>query len=278
MDVGAAVLAVLLGLVQGVLEWLPVSSEGGVALALAVAGGASAETATRFALVLHAGTAVAALSYYRADFAALARAAPSWRPRDAWRDRADLTFLGVATATSGVVGLAVYAALVEVASELAGGAFVAAVGALLVGTGVVQRLAAGRAAGRRGPDALDAVLVGAMQGLALLPGVSRSGTTVSVLLLRGHGGEAALRLSFLLSVPASLAAGLLVVVDAGAPALDPGAAALALAVSAVTGYLTVGALVALVRRVAFWGVCVAFGALAVLGGGLLVLTGGSLVG
>jgi hypothetical protein len=69
-------------------------------------------------------------------------------------------------------------------------------------------------------------------------------------------------LSFLLSIPASLGAGLLVVVDEGVPTIPVPQAVLALGVSAVVGYLTVGALVALVRRVAFWGVCVGFGALA----------------
>ncbi|PSP52939.1 UDP-diphosphatase, partial [Halobacteriales archaeon QH_7_68_42] len=113
--------------------------------------------------------------------------------------------------------------------------------------------------------------------LALLPGVSRSGTTVSVLLLRGHDGEGALRLSFLLSIPASLGAGLLVVLGDGVPAVSPLAAVLALVASAVVGYLTVGALVALVRRVAFWGVCVGFGALAVASGGALMLVDAGLL-
>ncbi|MEF8852886.1 MAG: undecaprenyl-diphosphate phosphatase [Haloarculaceae archaeon] len=279
MDVEALVLAVLLGVVQGVLEWLPVSSEGGVALALSLVTGESGGVSTRFALVLHAGTAVAAFAYYREELFDVARDVPDWRPRTAFdATTADLTFFAVATLTSGLVGIGVYVLLREVVSELAGGGFVAAVGGLLVVTGVVQRVAETYGLGEREwPDGLDAVLVGAMQGLALLPGVSRSGTTVSVLLLRGHEGEAALRLSFLLSIPASLGAGLLVVLTDGVPAVSPTAAALALVASGVVGYLTVGALVALVRRVAFWGVCVGFGALALVSGGLLVLVDAGLV-
>jgi len=273
MDIEALVLAVLLGVVQGVLEWLPVSSEGGVALALSLVTGESGGVSTRFALVLHAGTAVAAFAYYRGELFDIARDAPDWRPRAAFETtNADLSFLGVATLTSGLVGIGVYLLFREVVSELAGGGFVAAVGALLVVTGVVQRVAETYGLGEREwPDPLDAVLVGAMQGLALLPGVSRSGTTVSVLLLRGHDGEGALRLSFLLSIPASLGAGLRVVLSDGVPAVSPLSAVLALVASAVVGYLTVGALVALVRRVAFWGVCVGFGTLALVSGGALVL-------
>ena len=93
---------------------------------------------------------------------------------------------------------------------------------------------------------------------------------MSALLLSGHDGEDALELSFLLSIPAALGAGAIVLLDVGIPSVSPGAAVIALAVSAVVGYLTVGALVALVRRVAFWGVWVGFGALAVVGGGALV--------
>ncbi|QPV64480.1 undecaprenyl-diphosphate phosphatase [Halosimplex litoreum] len=272
MDPRATLLALLVGLVQGVLEWLPVSSEGGVALVVALSTGESAFDATQFALFLHAGTAAAGFAFYREEAVGLLGSVPEWRPRDAFgTDRADLTFYGVASLVSGVVGLSLYAVLSEAATELAGGAFVAAVGALLVGTGLLQRAADRWGLGERAtPDAADAVVVGICQGLALLPGVSRSGTTVSALLLRGHGGERALQLSFLLSIPASLGAGLLVVVDEGVPTVPVPQAMLALGVSAVVGYVTVGALVALVRRVAFWGVCVGFGALAVLGGGLLV--------
>ncbi|MFB6143129.1 MAG: undecaprenyl-diphosphate phosphatase [Halorientalis sp.] len=265
--------AVLVGLVQGLLEWLPVSSEGATALFLTLVGGADAGAAVQYALFLHAGTALAAVAYYRRDLAAVVATLPDLDPRTAFEPAtADLAFLGVATVVSAVVGLTAYATLLAVATALAGGAFVALIGGLLVATGVVQRVAETRAVPRRdSPTPLDALLVGALQGLAILPGVSRSGTTVSALLLRGHEGEAALRLSFLLSVPAALGAGVLATLDGGVAAVDPGPAILALAMSAVVGYLTVGALVALVRRVAFWAVAVGFGALAVVGGGVLLL-------
>jgi undecaprenyl-diphosphatase len=267
------VLAVLLGLVQGVFEWLPISSEGSVALLVTVVSGDSPAVATQFALFLHAGTAMAALVFYRREARSLADSIPDWRPSAAFDgNSAELTFFGVATVVSGVLGIAIYAALAELASSLTGGTFVALIGGLLVLTGVVQRVAEDSALSQRDqPDATDAVLVGVMQGLALLPGVSRSGTTDSALLLRGHDGERAFELSFLLSVPASLGAGLLVVLDTGVPAIGPSAAALALGISAGVGYLTVSALVGLVQRVAFWGVCVGFGSLAVVGGLLLVL-------
>jgi undecaprenyl-diphosphatase len=277
--------AILVGIVQGVLEWLPVSSEGSVALVLTLVADASPAVAVQYALFLHAGTALAATTYYRGDVWTLLRRLPSWRPGGAFEaDRAELTFLATATLASALVGGVAYTLLEDLASELAGGAFVALIGVLLVFTGLVQRVADqgtetvadggggdGEVTATTEPTLLDAVLVGGLQGLAILPGVSRSGTTVSALLLRGHAGIDALRLSFLLSIPAAAGAGVLVLADTGLPGIDPTAALLALATSAVVGFLTVDALVRLVRRVAFWGVCVGFGALAVVGGALLLV-------
>jgi undecaprenyl-diphosphatase len=262
----------VVGFLQGLLEWLPVSSEGSVALALTLLGTDPA-VATRVALFLHAGTALAAAVYYRDVLADVLRTVPDWRPGSAFDGQnGDLSFFAIATLVSGVVGVGGYLALADLASAAAGGTFVALIGALLLGTGLFMRFAQRRAGELRDrPDAVDAVLVGVLQGLAVLPGVSRSGTTVGALLLRGHEGENALSLSFVLSIPAALGAGLLVVLDEGVPAVGGGQATLALAVSAVVGYLTVGVLVRLVGRVAFWQVCVGFGALAVLGGGVLLL-------
>jgi len=300
MDHGAdAVVGLLAGLVQGVLEWLPVSSEGGVALALAAAGRDPA-AAVRFALVLHAGTALAALAYYRDPIGdGLGRAA---RGKLSPTDR----FVAVATLCSGVVGVAAYAALRELLAALvaggperAGGAFLALVGVALVGTGLLQRAAGwGRktgstdrpedaidadsapepAPGRGGgteagprsvPTLPDAVLVGSLQGLAIIPGVSRSGMTVGTLLLRRYEGATAFRLSFLLAIPASVGAAGLALLDGSIPAFAP-STLLALGVAAGVGYLTMDALLRAARGLPFWAVCVVLGALTAVGGVLVI--------
>jgi undecaprenyl-diphosphatase len=283
--------AVVIGLIQGVFEWLPVSSEGNVALYLTVVEGRPETVAVQYALFLHAGTALAATVYYREEIATVLRTLPDWGPRMAFadRDQADLTFLAVATVASGLVGIAAYLALEAIVSAVAGGAFVALVGVLLVVTGIVQWAAqrgearpdGGTVADTESDAAIDvdpdlgertiatlpdALLVGVLQGLAILPGVSRSGTTVSALLLRGFRPEIAFRLSFLLSVPAALGAGLLVVLDTGVPGIGLLPAGLALATSAIVGYATIDGLLRVVRRVAFWVVCLLLGGLAVVGG------------
>ncbi|QIO20920.1 undecaprenyl-diphosphate phosphatase [Haloarcula sp. JP-L23] len=264
--------AVLLGLLQGVLEWIPVSSEGGVAIASTALAGLDPGDATRLALFLHAGTAVAAVAYYRGEVRDVLDSLTALSRRPFADETADLSFLVLATMATGVTGLPAYLALDAVVSELEGGLFLALVGGLLVLTGLVQRSAAALSLGERTrPDWIDAILVGGLQGLAILPGVSRSGTTVSALLLRGHDGESSLRFSFLLSIPAALAANALVLADTGLPSIAPVEAVVALAVSAAVGYLTVDALVRLVRQVPFWAVCTVFGGLGVVGGLLVAL-------
>ncbi|MDY6762040.1 MAG: undecaprenyl-diphosphate phosphatase, partial [Candidatus Nanohaloarchaea archaeon] len=151
------------------------------------------------AIWLHTGTMLAALLYFRDEFTALA-----WTAVDR-RITPVLGVIVVATAVTGVVGGAVYVLGLEQLVQQPS-LFAAATGALLLVTGVLHLLgeAADRTVDEAGP--VDAVLVGALQGLAILPGVSRSGVTVFGLLYRDFDGEDAFRLSFLLSVPAVLAA------------------------------------------------------------------------
>jgi undecaprenyl-diphosphatase len=273
MNSDALRLAFIVGVLQGVFEWLPISSEGNVSLYLTVVEGLPAEAAVRYSLFLHAGTGLAAILYYRGDVMTLVRGLPRWRPAHAFdsRDRAETTFLAAATVVSATVGVSAFLALEALVSRVSGGVFVALVGALLILTGIIQRAAEGSLGGRETPTAIDAVLIGGLQGLAILPGVSRSGTTVSALLLRGYTGPAAFRLSFLLSIPAALGAGLLALLDTGLPSVGPVAAAVALGTSAVVGYVTIDGLLRVVDQVAFWLVCVGLGGLAVIGGLLVVL-------
>jgi len=262
--------AVVVGLIQGVFEWLPISSEGNVAIALTALGSAPG-AAVSYALFVHLGTALSATAYYRDEVGTALASWSSLRASSAFDgETATLSFVVLATAASSVVGLVALLALEAVVTELTGGAFVALIGGLLVATGLLQRFADARSlATRETPDALDALLVGGLQGLAILPGVSRSGTTTSALLLRGHDGPASFRLSFLLSIPAALIGGSVGVVRAGGVGVSPTAALVALVVAATVGYATIDLLMRVVRRVAVWLLCVGLGSLAIVGGLLI---------
>jgi len=138
-------------------------------------------------------------------------------------------------------------------------------------TGVFQRLSTTlEQTPRTTPTLRDAILVGLAQGLAILPGISRSGSTTGVLLLRGYAAPASFRLSFLLSIPAAIGGGILAMFDTGLSGIAITHGLVALGTAAVVGYLTIDALMRIVHRVPFWGVCLGLGGLAV-GGGVLLL-------
>jgi undecaprenyl-diphosphatase len=267
----STLIALLVGVLQGVFEWLPISSEGNIALVLSWLG-SSPDRAVAFALFLHLGTALSATIYYRGELADLFSQSLEWRPHTARDDESVVvTFLGVATVVSGVVGIAAYAILDQVVSALTGGALVVLIGVLLVGTGLFQRFSTPEATtGTERPAVLDAILVGVAQGLAILPGVSRSGMTTGTLLLRGYDGPAAFRFSFILSIPAAVGGGLLAYLDTGLGTVTPRAAGIALLAAVVVGYATIDGLLRVVHRVAFWGVCLGLGFLAIVGGLLVI--------
>jgi len=179
-------LALLVGVVQGALEWLPVSSQGNVALLVTLLTDVDPTVAVDLALFVQVGTILSASTDYREDIAATVASAPKWRLETAYgADHVDLTFVVVASAATAVVGIPIYFAFRQAVSGLAGATFIALVGGLLVLTGLLQRATeALDIVGRTRPTFSDTLLVGVLQGFAILPGVSRSGTTVSVLLLR----------------------------------------------------------------------------------------------
>lgn len=262
------VLGFLLGLVQGVAEWLPVSSEGMVGLAASWAG---IDDWLPLAFFLHLGTALAVVLRMRADVLHVVRTLPRWRDEPLTR------FVLITTAVSLPVGLAVVLALDRLLGEAPGerpGVVVTLlVGALLIVTGLVLRSAAGRMGGRKVADtsAAEGALLGLLQGLAALPGISRSGMTVSALLMRRVEGDEAVRLSFVMSVPVVVAAAAYEAVWGEVGGLGWEVLVAGVAASFVFGYLTLDALLRLSRSMRWDWFCVAFGLLAMAAGVVLLL-------
>ncbi|SMO80017.1 undecaprenyl-diphosphate phosphatase [Halorubrum cibi] len=266
-------IAVLAGIVQGVVEWLPVSSQGNLALFLTFVG-TQPDAALQLALFLQVGTTLSAATYYRTEILTALRATPDWRPAGAYDgDNALVSYIVLASAMTGLVGIPLYVFAVDLAGRLTGGVFIAVIGVLLIATGVLTYASESVSmGGSTEPTLVDSLLVGAVQGVAILPGISRSGVTTSALLFRSYDPPAAFRLSFLLSIPASLGAAVLTLLDAGGlPGIEPTSAAVALMVSAIVGYVTIDALMRVVERVPFWAVCFGLGGLAIVGGGVVSL-------
>lgn len=198
------VYAILLGVLQGATEFLPVSSSGHLILAEHYLG--FSQGGLVFDVALHLGTLLAILVYFRKDFLLMATAL--WPGRavneEAIFHRRLFYFLCLATIPGAIFG-----ALLEKSAETLFRS-PALVAATLGGVGLLLLWA--ERAGRRDRDIraislADALLIGLSQALAVVPGVSRSGITMTASLFRGLNREASARFSFLMSAPIIFGAG-----------------------------------------------------------------------
>jgi len=196
--------AIMLGILQGVTEFLPVSSSGHLVLAEHFLG--FSEGGLVFDVALHLGTLAAILVYFRRDFRLMAAALLPGRVAnpDAAFHRRLFFFLCLATVPGALFGV-----LLEKPAETLFRS-PALVGATLGGVGLLLLWA--ERAGRRNRNIhaislADALLIGLSQALAVVPGVSRSGITMSTGLFRGLNRETAARFSFLMSAPIIFGAG-----------------------------------------------------------------------
>lgn len=226
--------SVVMGLLQGVTELFPVSSLGHSLLVPAWIGGSWETLVTQsnskghtpflaFLVALHVATALALVVYYWRDWVAIVRGFVHSvvRRRIDTREAKLAWLLIVGTLLVGIVGLVAEKPLRQVfATPLASAVFLVVNGFVLLAAELLRRRASGGAHAvavvQGDPDAeidslryRDAFVIGAAQILALLPGISRSGSTISAGLLRGMDHESSAKFAFLLATPVILAAGVL---------------------------------------------------------------------
>ena len=250
---------VFLGVLQGLTEFLPVSSSGHLVLAQSVLGVTVAGVVLE--VTVHVATALAVVVLYRRDLGRMLAAVARW----AFRRRPGLRGAAVVREDHAWRGLAMNILLATLVTSAIGfgfqpffrGAFEqpkVAAGMLLV-TGAVLYASRWIRKGRRGPSDLgpaDAFWVGIAQGLAILPGLSRSGLTIVGGLTRKLRGEAAARFAFLLAIPAVLGAALVETVGSGefSAALRAGVSLGGLGAAFAAAFVAgLGAMVLLVRIV-----------------------------
>ena len=229
---------IILGLVQGLTEFLPISSSGHLVLVPKMLGWE--EPALGLTVMLHMGTLVALLIYFRNDILGLIRGALGQGP-DPGASRRVIRFLIVGTIPAVVAGLALggffedtFHRPYESSIELVFTALI------LIAT---ERF--GDRAARHELDDKRAFGIGAAQALAILPGLSRSGSTIGAGLLAGLTREEATRFSFLLSIPAIAGAGVLDVAEG--ELVVTGASIAGTVVSGVVGFLSIHYLLRFVR-------------------------------
>lgn len=231
--------AALLGTVQGLTEFLPVSSSGHLILARAFFGWDPGRFGLPFDVACHVGTFLAVIAFYWKDVLAMLRALPAALTGGQGEHARLVRLIIVGTIPAVIIGL-LFSDIVE------GRARTPAVVAVTLALGAIGLLVAERLGMQtRGEDSVsygDALLIGLAQAAALVPGVSRSGATLTVALLIGLARPGAARFVFLLSLPAVLAAALkegLELAKVGADAVPVTLFAVGFLVSGIVGYLTI---------------------------------------
>lgn len=282
--------AILMGLIQGLTEFLPVSSSGHLAL-FKILFGVETDTGILFDVLLHVGTLAAICVVYYKDI---------WRlivegcciVRDAavnvvifFRNRINKESQGyrrivcnsyrkfvmlviVSTIPTGIIGF-MGKDVVEMASEI-----LIVPGICLIVTGVLLIIADRIKDGDKLPKSVtytNAFGVGIAQGIATLPGLSRSGTTITACLLSGYQRNFAVKYSFIMSIPAILGALVLELTDLkGLQVTAPDVACyvVGMLVAAVVGYICIKTMLVIVRKKKFTGFaiyCFIVGALSIAG-------------
>ncbi|MCA9487572.1 MAG: undecaprenyl-diphosphate phosphatase [Nanoarchaeota archaeon] len=254
---------VILGIVQGLTEWLPISSSGFGALIMAnIFGITDANFIIRELLFLHLGTFFAALVYFFTDVKKLTISFFHYK-KASLKTKKTLNFIIVGTIISGILGYVLIKFLENSNLELTGKSITFVIAILLLFTGVIQLKPSRK--GRKREEHLkkkDSVILGISQGLAVIPGISRSGITVSALLLRKFDDTTALRLSFLLALPVILIGNIFLNVNDMTITMY---SIFGLFASFFIGFLTIHALMKLSRRINFAWFVIVFGLLMVIG-------------
>jgi undecaprenyl-diphosphatase len=233
-----AVHAIVLGIVQGLTEFLPISSTAHLRIVPAFLGWPDPGSA--FTAVVQLGTMLAVLIYFRADLVRILRTWFASLRNPELRGELDARmgwYIGLGTIPVAVFGL-IFKDQIE-----SGGRDLYLIGVALIVFGLILMAADMTARLERPLESIrrrDAIFVGLAQALALIPGVSRSGATITAGLLRGFDRQAAARYSFLLSIPAVVLSGLFELRKIG----DPGGAgpvptAIATLLAFVVGYATI---------------------------------------
>lgn len=246
LDVNA-IEALVLGLVQGLTEFLPVSSSAHLRIVGELIG--SSDPGAAFTAITQIGTEAAVLLYFRRDIATICRAwwralrgadGTGWRERMGSQDHDARMgwFIGLGSVPIVILGLLLEDSIDKNFRNLYLVALMLAVFGLILG------LADKVGKKTRTLDQLTprhALYFGLAQAMALVPGVSRSGGTITAGLLMGYSREAAARYSFLLAIPAVLGSGFYKLFSSSGDVAGPGAGATLLAtlVAFVVGYLVI---------------------------------------
>jgi undecaprenyl-diphosphatase len=205
LSIGKILIGLILGIVQGVSEWLPISSKTQILLASTFLLHLNFSQAYALGLFLEGGTFIAAVIYFRKE---LAKTILALAGKGGPEGKLLLKFLIVVTIVTVIVAVPIYKFISEINGPVVGVPMII-LGILLIVDGILIKLSKDRYKFTKditNLTMLDLILIGISQGISALPGVSRSGTTVSAMLFLKIKPEEAFRLSFFALILASIGA------------------------------------------------------------------------
>jgi undecaprenyl-diphosphatase len=253
----------VLGITQGIAEWIPVSSEGFITLIKAnFFGEVNIVEIVKVALFLHMGTFLAALVYFRKEVWEILKNVFRYQKVSSEKKKI-INFLFIATLISGIIGFLILNSLERLEGLVSSTSTITlVVGLLLLITAFLQiKSKGGTSREVKDLNFIDSLSLGIVQGLAALPGLSRSGLTVSTLLLRKVEEKSSLKLSFLLSLPIVFAGNILLNLEYFNLSLN---SLVGLAGSFIFGIITIHYLLKLAGKVNFGWFVFIFGILMVI--------------
>lgn len=241
--------AIILGIVQGLTEFLPISSSGHLVLAQSILN--VKEPPLFFDVMLHFGTLLAVVVFFRKDIwdivSSFLGRDPSLADRNSnYKDKKTARlfawYIIIGTIPTLIIALILEKSVEKAFSDPL------VVSIMLIITGVILWLSA--RVGQKGKqlNTVRAIIIGTVQGISTLPGISRSGSTISIALMAGIDGEQSARFSLLLSLPAVFGATIVELKDIDSLNVPIIAVIIGSLVAFIVGYISISFLVRVLRR------------------------------
>lgn len=247
--------AVILGIIQGITAYIPVSSKTQVILFGTILFGLSFKELLSFAIAVHIGDIIASVYLFRKELISMIGIVPKIEEIQKMEELEDrkkmFYFMGISLFFTALVGVPLYLGVRGFFSDIASNVLLAFIGLMLIVMTIIQYISK-----KEGGDAklnlTRTIISGMAQGLAVLPGISRSGITTSSLLLQNVDKERAVKLSFIMSVPMISAAVILFNFTDGFGDLNIPIVIAGVIASTASSYLTMNFMLELVKKIKFY--------------------------
>lgn len=266
---------IFIAIIQGLLEWLPISSSGQVMIITTNLFNITPEQAYSLSIWLHLGTTIAVLVKFRVDFIRIFKSffQNTFEVKENQiKERNWLIYATIGTGLTAIPLYLIFKIIIEKNySAYQGDIITLIISGLLIITGVIL-LKAKKTYGKNTIEEIpknniqkDSFIAGLIQGFAVLPGISRSGVTVSTILFEKYDQDNALRLSFLMSVPVAIGSIMIDIIFGEGSifgVLSPFEIILITFVSFIIGYLSMELLLRIAQKISFGYFCILYGIIA----------------